>query len=78
TRLSIGGTVLLFSLLLHEYWGKQRNLKPLLDYAVKMGTLTNGQPEVPCQARKVAFLNDRINKTMNTTNQKSGLNRHSV
>ncbi len=31
TRLSIGGAVLLFSLLLHEYWGKQLSFKPQLD-----------------------------------------------
>ncbi|MDX2493537.1 MAG: carboxylate/amino acid/amine transporter [Desulfuromusa sp.] len=31
TRLSIGGAVLLFSLLLHEYWGKQRSPEPQLD-----------------------------------------------
>ncbi|MCF6239411.1 MAG: carboxylate/amino acid/amine transporter [Candidatus Marinimicrobia bacterium] len=30
-RLSIGGAVLLFSLLLHKYWGKQCSLKPQLD-----------------------------------------------
>ncbi len=27
TRLCIGGAILLFSLLLHEYWGKRQNLK---------------------------------------------------
>ena len=27
-RLSVGGAVLLFSLLLHEYWGKRQVLKP--------------------------------------------------
>ena len=27
-RLSLGGAVLLLSLLLHEYWGKRQNLQP--------------------------------------------------
>ncbi len=31
TRLCIGGAVLLFSLLLHEYWGKPRSPEPQLD-----------------------------------------------
>ncbi|RLB72708.1 MAG: EamA family transporter, partial [Deltaproteobacteria bacterium] len=31
TRLCIGGVVLLFSLLLHEYWGKRQNLEPQMD-----------------------------------------------
>ena len=31
TRLCIGGVVLLFSLLLHEYWGKNRSPEPQLD-----------------------------------------------
>jgi len=31
TRLCIGGAVLLFSLLLHEYWGKNRPAEPQLD-----------------------------------------------
>ena len=30
-RLTIGGAVLLFSLLLHEYWDKQRSPEPQLD-----------------------------------------------
>ncbi len=31
TRLGVGGAVLLFSLLLHEYWGKQCSPEPQLD-----------------------------------------------
>ena len=31
TRLCIGGAVLLFSLLLHEYWGKNRSVEPQFD-----------------------------------------------
>ena len=31
TRLCIGGAILLFSLLLHEYWGKNRSPEPQLD-----------------------------------------------